>query len=96
MKKFLFCLMIVVTMLSYIVYTSIKEGQSYSTSSVLDSAYEKFKLSSYQIGITDPNISIEILGNTSEEEVRKYLEKNLSKSDLNHYQIEISKKIEED
>lgn len=96
MKKFLFSLTIVITMLSYIVYTGIKEGQPYSTSSVLDSAYERFKLSSFQIGDTDPKIWIEIQNNTSEQEVRKYLKKNLSKSDLNHYQIEISKKIEDD
>lgn len=80
---------------TYTIYTNIKEEQ-YSTSSVLKSAYEKFRLSSVQVGVTDPNIWIVIKDNTSEKEVREYLEKNLSKSDLNHYQIEISKKIEED
>lgn len=92
-KKFLSALMINVIILSCIVYTNATEKQPYSTSSILDSAWEKFGLSSVSVGDTDPIISIVIKDIKNKQELRQYLEANLSQSDLNHYTIEISEEV---
>ena len=92
-KKFLSALMINVVILSCIVYTNVAKEHPYSTPSVLDSAWEKFGLSSYSIGDTDLIISIVIKDIKNKQELRQYLEANLSQSDLNHYTIEISEEV---
>lgn len=79
-------LIIVITLISFYVY--INELKSYSTTSVLESAWDKFDIVSYQIGITDPTIWIGIEG-SDEKELQQYLKQNLSQSDQNRYDIEI-------
>jgi predicted Zn-dependent protease len=104
MKKIISGLMVVVVALILIVYTNIKEAESYSTASVLESVWDEFGLFSFFIGEEaedinpttgedlDPTIWIEMDETKSELELREYLEENLSKSDLNHYKIEIAQR----
>ncbi|CAM4413761.1 hypothetical protein BAMA_10470 [Bacillus manliponensis] len=59
---------------------------------VLEDAWEKYDLSSFQIGVTDPTIWVEIEEIEHKKELITYLEKNISKSDLNHYKIDVFEK----
>ncbi|MEK3936100.1 hypothetical protein MKY41_12295 [Sporosarcina sp. FSL W7-1349] len=65
------------------------QKEPYSTEKVLQSAWDKFELESFQIGVSDPIIWVEIAEGENEEDVRKYLEKELSKPDLKKFQINI-------
>lgn len=59
---------------------------------VLEAAWGKYDLSSFQIGVTEPTIWIEIEEIEHKKELITYLEKNISKPDLNHYKIDVFEK----
>ncbi|WP_197204444.1 hypothetical protein [Cytobacillus firmus] len=58
----------------------------------LNIGFDEYGLFSFEIGETDPTIWIVMDEANSEKELQKYLEKNVSKADLNHYNIDISKR----
>lgn len=60
--------------------------------SVLQNAWDEFGLFSFQIGGSDSTIQIVMDETNSEKELKKYLEKNISKLDLKHYNIEVFKR----
>jgi hypothetical protein len=104
MKKIISSIVVVGVALILIIYSNVKEVQNYNTALVLDSALNEYGLFNYFIGEagedTDPTIWIEMDETRSERELRTYLGENLSKSDLNHYKIEItqlsSKEVQEE
>ncbi|MGE6362736.1 hypothetical protein ACQKD9_02450 [Bacillus paramycoides] len=57
---------------------------------VLENAWDKYDLAGFQMGGTDPIIWIETEKNENQKELLAYLEKNIRKSDLKHYDIKIS------
>ncbi|MFB6732726.1 MULTISPECIES: hypothetical protein [Bacillus cereus group] len=57
---------------------------------VLEDAWDKYDLASFQMSGTDSIIWIKTEKNENQEEVRAYLEKTIRKSDLKHYDINIS------
>lgn len=59
--------------------------------SVLENAWDDFGLFSFQ-ATPDSTIFIEMGETKSELQLRKYLEENVNKTDLNQYNIEITKK----
>ncbi|NYF26117.1 hypothetical protein [Sporosarcina sp. JAI121] len=61
----------------------------YSTEQVMNSLWDKYEVQSYQIGDTDPVISIDVYEKNDIPEVEKYLKAKLSKDDLEHYEIEV-------
>ncbi|ATL39656.1 MULTISPECIES: hypothetical protein [Bacillus amyloliquefaciens group] len=63
-----------------------------STEEVLESAWDEFDLFSFGIGETDPVISIGMDKTKSEEELRRYLNDNLSEEVKEEYKVEIIKK----
>jgi hypothetical protein len=60
--------------------------------SVLQNGWDEFGLFSFEIGDTDSTIRIVMDETKSEQELRKYLEENIDKLYLEHYNIEISKR----
>ncbi|MGE8081983.1 hypothetical protein [Peribacillus loiseleuriae] len=100
MKKFISVLMIVVVVVLiftvYInkndVYTNKGEARADRIASVLHTAWDGFGLFSFQLGETDPTIWIGMDETKSELELREYLEENIDKSDLSHYNIKVFKK----
>ena len=92
MKKYIFASVIAFLFLGFSANTNAFESQSNNVKAVLDKAWDDYGLLSYQIGITDPIITIAMDEMKSEKELRKYLNENLSKSDLNKYDIEIFEK----
>ncbi|EGQ19188.1 hypothetical protein HMPREF9372_3755 [Sporosarcina newyorkensis 2681] len=65
------------------------QQKPYSTELVMESLWDKYEVQSTGIGITDPVISIDVYDKNDIPEVEKYLKSNLSKDDLEHYEIEI-------
>ncbi|MED1569121.1 hypothetical protein [Bacillus paramycoides] len=57
---------------------------------VLENAWDKYDLSSFQMDGTDSIIWIVTEKNENQKELLAYLEKNIRKSDLKHYEIKIS------
>ncbi|MFL0366182.1 hypothetical protein ACH0BF_24635 [Pseudobacillus sp. 179-B 2D1 NHS] len=101
MKKFISVLMIVVIFV--IVFNVYSNKDDVSTSndgktrsdriaSVLNTGFDEYGLFSFEIGNTDPTIRIVMDEAKSKQELQKYLKENVSKSDLNHYNIEILKR----
>ncbi|MFJ7953631.1 hypothetical protein ACIQZG_19185 [Lysinibacillus sp. NPDC096418] len=68
------------------------EKQGGRIASVLDNVWDEFGLFSFQIGDTDPIIWIVMDETKSEVQLKKYLEENVNKTDLSHYNIEITKR----
>ncbi|WP_069322638.1 hypothetical protein [Bacillus subtilis] len=58
---------------------------------VLESAWEEFGLFSFEIGITDPAITIGMDQTKSEAKLREYLKDNLSREAKEKYKIYIFK-----
>jgi len=58
---------------------------------VLESAWDEFGLFSFQIGKTDPSITIGMDHTKSEAKLREYLEHNLSREAKENYKIYIFK-----
>ncbi|MGM0924713.1 MAG: hypothetical protein ACQEWW_26605 [Bacillota bacterium] len=101
MKKFISVLMIVVAVvIVFNVYSNkddvstINDGEARADriASVLNTGFDKYGLFSFGIGDTDPTIWIVMDEAKSEQELQEYLKENVSKSDLNYYNIEISKR----
>lgn len=65
------------------------QQEPYSTEHVVTTLFDKFDVQSTQIGATDPVISIDVYDKNDIPEVEKYLKANLSKDDLEHYEIEV-------
>lgn len=63
--------------------------EPYSTEHIVSSLFDKFDVQSTQIGATDPVISIDVYDKNDIPKVEKYLKANLSKDDLEHYEIEV-------
>lgn len=79
-----------------ILFFGLNEYNKKSSLEGLTSAYEKFNMYSFAIGQTDPIISIVINDNENEIELQKYLKKNIKKSELKNYDIEIHKRSSEE
>ncbi|MCS0824781.1 hypothetical protein NX029_12435 [Cytobacillus firmus] len=60
--------------------------------SVINAAFDEYGLFNSQVGSTESIIRIEMDEANSEQELLEYLEKNISKADLNHYNIKILKR----
>ncbi|MGN7176552.1 hypothetical protein BK139_23190 [Paenibacillus sp. FSL R5-0490] len=60
--------------------------------SVINAAFDEYGLFNSQVGGTDSIIRIEMDEANSEQELLEYLEKNISKADLSHYNIKILKR----
>ncbi|WP_419394181.1 hypothetical protein [Cytobacillus praedii] len=69
-----------------------KEARTNRIASVLESAWDKFGLFSFQIGDTDPTIWIGMDETKSEQDLRDYLKENIDKYDLIYYNVEVFKK----
>ena len=65
------------------------QKEPYSTERVVSSLFDKYEVQSTQIGDTDPVIWIDVYDKNDIPKVEKYLKANLSKEDLEHYEIEI-------
>lgn len=99
MKKFISVLMIaVVVVLMFNIYinkndvSSDGETRAERIADVLNTGFDEYGLFSFEIGATNPTIWIIMDKAKSEQELRKYIEKNVSKSDLSHYNLEISQR----
>ncbi|MEC3632844.1 hypothetical protein ABEY01_07830 [Bacillus velezensis] len=90
-KKLIGVLIIVCSVLMYSIGSHPLKNQR-STEEVLQSAWDEFGLFSYGIGETDPVISIGMVKTKSEEELRRYLNDNLSEEAKEEYKVEILKK----
>jgi|GEM_PF-2512637 len=64
--------------------------------SVLENAWDEFGLFSFGVGDTDQTISIVMDDTKSDVQLKKYLEENVNKTDLNEYNIEITKRSLQD
>ncbi|MET3658858.1 hypothetical protein [Sporosarcina psychrophila] len=58
-----------------------------STEQVMNALWDTYDVQSYQIGDTDPVISIDVYDKNDIHEVEKYLKAKMSKDDLKHYEI---------
>lgn len=90
MKRISFLLLAGIVVFLLIIFLNDIEEEPYSTGSVLEEAWDKFGLESFYVGVTNPVLYIKIDENTSETELRTYLEQNLSQSYLEYYTIDIS------
>lgn len=92
MKKNLKITLAMCLTLLFVLFTNNIKSQSYDTRTVLENAWDKYDLNSFQIGKTDPLISIRLNESKNKKENEKklleYLDKELSKEDKEHYQIE--------
>ncbi|MEX3914284.1 hypothetical protein AB4672_21160 [Bacillus paralicheniformis] len=72
-------------------YASDTDGKSTEdlTAEVLESAWDEFGLFSFQIGRTDPAITIGMDHNKSEAKLREYLDDNLSEDAKEKYKLYI-------
>lgn len=91
MKKVISFFLIVIVILTFNLYSNNKV-QPKSIAQVLENAWDEFGLFSFQIGKTDPIISITMDETKSEEKLLRYLEDNIDKSVLNEYEFEFFKK----
>ncbi|CAI6278336.1 Prophage-derived-like putative protein YozM [Bacillus subtilis] len=90
MKKRLIGFLILVPILIISGITLI-EANKKAPEEVLESAWDEFGLFSFQIGITDPAITIGMDQTKSETKLREYLEHNLSREAKEKYKIYIFK-----
>ncbi|KXZ13443.1 hypothetical protein P4T89_05885 [Bacillus nakamurai] len=90
-KKLIGGLIIVCSVLMYSVVIHPFKNQK-STEEVLESAWDEFGLFSFGVGETDPVISIGMDKTKSEEELRRYLNDNLSEETKEKYKVKIIKK----
>ncbi|UBM16279.1 hypothetical protein [Bacillus velezensis] len=93
MKKKLIGVLIIVCF-SVFMYGAVTHSfkNQKSTEEVLESAWDEFGLFSLGIGETDPVISIGMDKTKNEEELRRYLNDNLSEEVKEEYKVEIIKK----
>ncbi|AEB24406.1 MULTISPECIES: hypothetical protein [Bacillus] len=89
-KKLIGVLVIVCSVIMYSIVSHPLKNQR-STEEVLESAWDEFGLFSFGIGETDPVISIGMDKTKSEEELRRYLNDNLSDEDKEKYEVKIIK-----
>lgn len=90
MKRISFLSLAGVVVFLLIIFMNVNIEEPFSTGAVLDEAWDKFGLESFYVGVTNPVLYIKIDENTSETELRTYLEQNLSQSYLEYYTIDIS------
>ncbi|AUS14114.1 hypothetical protein [Bacillus stercoris] len=90
MKKRLIGFLILVPILIISGITLIESNKK-APEEVLESAWDEFGLFSFQIGITDPAITIGMDQTKSEAKLREYLEHNLSREAKEKYKIYIFK-----
>ncbi|MEQ5999975.1 hypothetical protein U2I83_10650 [Bacillus amyloliquefaciens] len=93
MKKKLIGVLIIVCF-SVFLYGAVTHSfkNQKSTEEVLESAWDEFGLFSFGIGETDPVISIGMDKTKNEEELRRYLNDNLSEEAKEKYKVKIIKK----
>lgn len=77
-----------------VIFAILANIEPYRTENVLHAAMGEYDLESFQIGITDPVIWVVVAEEENEEDVRQYLERKFSRSDINKYMIDIRKKQE--
>lgn len=83
------CVVVVATLFLYI------QREPYSTVTVMESLWDQYALQSFMIGGEDtegkfaPTIWVDVYNQDDISKVEKYLEKNLSKSDLAYYEIDV-------
>ncbi len=65
------------------------QKEPYSTEVVVNSVWDKFEVQSTQIGDKDPVIWIDVFNKNDIAEVEKYVTENLSKDDLEHYEVDV-------
>ncbi|WIW29121.1 hypothetical protein [Bacillus inaquosorum] len=70
---------------------TLTESNKKAPVEVLESAWDEFGLFSFEIGITDPAITIGMDQTKSEAKLREYLEDNLSREAKEKYKIYIFK-----
>lgn len=70
---------------------TLTEANKKAPEEVLKSAWDEFGLFSFQIGITDPAITIGMDQTKSEAKLREYLKDNLSREAKEKYKIYIFK-----
>lgn len=63
--------------------------EPYSTEVVVNSVWDKFEVQSTQIGGTDPVIWIDVYNKNDIVKVEKYVKENLSKDDLEQYEVNV-------
>ncbi|MFP7233649.1 hypothetical protein SFC70_17180 [Bacillus subtilis] len=90
MNKRLIGFLVLVTVLIMSGITLIESNKK-APEEVLESAWDEFGLFSFQIGITDPAITIGMDQTKSEAKLREYLEHNLSREAKEKYKIYIFK-----
>ncbi|MED4613090.1 hypothetical protein P9248_16155 [Bacillus subtilis] len=90
MKKRLIGFLILVPILIISGITLI-EANKKAPEEVLESAWDEFGLFSFEIGITDPAITIGMDQTKSEAKLREYLKDNLSREAKEKYKIYIFK-----
>lgn len=67
----------------------LTEKESYSTEAVMDSLWDKHDVQSTMIGQTDSVLDVSVYDGEDINNVRNYLESNLSKEDLKHYELHV-------
>ncbi|MEC2307589.1 hypothetical protein [Bacillus atrophaeus] len=90
MKKRLIGFLVLVPVLIMSGITLIESNKKVPVE-VLESAWDEFGLFSFEIGITDPAITIGMDQTKSEAKLREYLNNNLSKEAKEKYKIYIFK-----
>jgi hypothetical protein len=85
-------MIVVVLLLSNVYFNKDEATREDRIASVMDATFDESGLFSFQMVDTDPTIFIEMDETKSEKEFLEYLEKNMSQSDLSHYNIEITKR----
>lgn len=63
------------------------QKEPYSTEVVVNSVWDKYEVQSTNIGDTDPVIWIDVYNKNDIELVNDYVKENLSKKDLEHYEV---------
>ncbi|WP_374963266.1 hypothetical protein [Lysinibacillus sp. RS5] len=65
------------------------QKEPYSTEAVMDSLWVKHNVQSTMIGDTDPVLEVSVFDEKDITVVESYLKNNLSKEDLEHYEINV-------
>lgn len=72
------------------------QSKTYSTEDVVESAWNKYEVQSTQIGGEDtgkdisPTIWVDVYNEDDIPKIEQYLQNNLSKADLKHYELDVS------
>lgn len=79
-----------------VLYFTLNEIYKKNPMEALELADNKFEMYSYGVGDSEPIISIVLDDKEDENELKKFLKKNIKKSGLNNYSVEIYKRSYEE